>query len=133
VGDDDQLGLLSFNQVGDGIDTCVEVNVFDFSLCLLTLDASLGCGAQTFTLGFGIFWSVLLQKLEDAGSQWLVGSSVELVDRWWDLQTLEQDTSLSLETYILWPLDVSGQIKFVWSCLANTEDLWTSNEQVLVH
>lgn len=133
MGDDNQLSLLSFNQVGDGVDTGVEVNVLDFSLCLLTLDASLGGGTQTFSLGLGIFWSVFFQKLENTGSQWLVGGTVELVNRWWDLQTLEQNTSLSLETDILWPLDVSGQVKLVWSGLSNTEDLWTSNEQVLVH
>ena len=35
---------------------------------------------------------------------------VELVDGWWNLQTLEEDGTLTLQTDILGPLDKAGQV-----------------------
>lgn len=132
VSDDDELCLLSFDEVGNGVDTSVELDGLGSSLLLFTLDTLGGLGPLSLAFGLGILGSVLLQKLEDTCSEGLVGSAVELVNCGRDLETLEQDSSLSLEADILGPLDVTSQVKFMWAGLSDSEDLGTSDEEVLV-
>merc|ERR1719160_2484513 len=77
-----------------------------------------------FLPGFGC---VLLQQPEQLTSLVLVDCHVELVERWWDLQTLEKNAFHPLQLDVLWPpceachialgLDVATKTKVSWSLL----------------
>jgi hypothetical protein len=110
VSDDDELGLLLFHQLGD----CVA-------------SGSQGCGLLRWSvilsgdLGFGLclqagallqlcLWAILLQDLEELDGGLLVQSLRELVDWWWDLETLLQDCLVALDADVLGPADEAGEI-----------------------
>jgi len=53
----------------------------------------------------------------------------ELVDCWWDLQSLHKDTLLSLEENVSWPSDETGQVTSVLDVVADTEVSWSRLEE----
>lgn len=53
----------------------------------------------------------------------LINGVGELMDCWWDLKTLEEDSLLSLDTDVLGPLDESGQISDGLDITTDTEVL----------
>ena len=85
----------------------------------------LSTSSQTgLLLGLGL-WLVLHGKLEEGGSGLLVQALeegvnnqliksdfylAELVDHWWDLETLLENGALTLDADILGPLDEAGQV-----------------------
>lgn len=106
VSNDHELGGTLFDKSGDVVKTELEVNG------LSSLGVSLGLSllleaVLLFLLGLGL---VLGQELEDLGGLVLVNSVRELVDGWWDLESLEQDALLSLDAHVLGPFDETGQV-----------------------
>lgn len=110
VGNDNEGGLLGFNEGSDVVDTVLDDNGLLALVDLVTGSSGLSGSSKTgllLNLGLG---AVLVEELEELGSSVLVKSLVELVDSGRDLETLGQDGLLALETDVLGPLDVTGEV-----------------------
>ena len=55
----------------------------------------------------------------------------ELVDAWWDLETAEEDSLLSLDAHVLGPLDEAGQVLGLDDVATNSEVSWVLLEEGL--
>jgi hypothetical protein len=53
----------------------------------------------------------------------------ELVEGWWCLKSQEQDSLLSLDSDVLWPLDESGKILGWLNVSTNSEVSWALLEE----
>lgn len=53
----------------------------------------------------------------------------ELIDCWWDLQSLHQNSLLSLDENVFWPSNESGEITLVLDVVADTVVSWSAFEQ----
>merc|ERR1719456_1392486 len=94
-------------------------------LCILAVLLRLRCLQQTCLLLLPSLWLVFLQEAKQLTSLILVYCHVELIERWWDLQTLEKNALHALELDVLWPpcearhitlgLDVATKAKISWS------------------
>jgi len=96
VGDHDKLGLFSFDEADDLVDSGGKHGLsrgwgisFAFGSCFSSGDES------GFFVGFG-FWRVFGGEFESLGSVLFVQSLRKLVDGRWDLQSLLENGSLSL-------------------------------------
>ena len=109
VGDDDELGLLVLDQRGYLMDTVLDGK---WLLLITLLTGSLGFSnlLETSLLLLGGLWRVLLQELQQLGSLVLVESVGELVDHGWDLNSLEKNLLLALESDVFRPSDISCHI-----------------------
>jgi len=124
MSNDDQLGLLLLNLNGDIVDT----NRQEIWLLVWLIGAtgSLGLSTSSQTgllLGLGL-WLVLHGKLEEGGSGLLVQALAELVDHWWDLETLLENGALTLDADILGPLDEAGQVTLWLDITTDSERFW---------
>ena len=59
----------------------------------------------------------------------LVDGFSELVDGWWDLESLEKDSLLSLDTDVLWPLDETSKVALWLDVSSKTEVAWVLLEK----
>jgi hypothetical protein len=109
VSNNDELGLLVLDEGGDLMDT-----VLDSKWLLLVTFLTGGLGLSDLLkadlLLLGGLWGVLVQELEELRSLVLVESVGELVDHWWNLNSLQKNLLLSLKSDVLWPSDISCQI-----------------------
>jgi hypothetical protein len=117
VSDHNELGGTLFDEGGDVVKTELDVDGLG-SLAGTTSLSSLLEAVLLLGLGLG---HVLSEELEELGSLVLVNGVGELVDGWWDLEALEEDSLLSLDTDVLGPLDEAGQV-------ANGLDVTTDTE-----
>ena len=53
----------------------------------------------------------------------------ELVERWWNLESLHEDSLLSLNENVSWPSDESGQISLWLNSSSDSESLWSAFEE----
>ena len=51
----------------------------------------------------------------------LINGLGELVDGWWNLETLEKNALLSLDTDVLWPFDKAGEVADWLDVTTNSE------------
>lgn len=112
VSNDDQLSFLLFNQFRHGVGAGLQCVWSLFRLDILALGLSFGNFLQTLLLSQCGLWTIFLQQFEQLYGGLLVQSLAELVDWWWNFQTLLQDSLLSLYTDVLGPSDETGQITF---------------------
>ena len=113
ISNDDQVGLLSFNQSDNVVQTIFDKQwLLTVSLGVGLLSASdiLSNSCQTLLLLLLGFRAVLVQQFEQVCSSVLVQSIAELSNGWWDLETLVKDNTLTLETNVFGPFNESGQI-----------------------
>ena len=54
---------------------------------------------------------------------------MELVDHWWHLQSLHEDSLLSLDADVLWPLDESSEVALWLDVASETEVSWVLLEE----
>lgn len=86
VGNDNQLSLLVFNELGDVVKTVLKDDGF-LGFGLFTLGLVFSGGLQSLGLFLGSFGSVFLEELEEIRSLILVQSLSELIDRGGDLES----------------------------------------------
>lgn len=87
-------------------------DIFFAEIWILWFLLGFGTGQESgFFLG-SVFWSVFLCQLEESGGWCFIKTLGELIDHWWDLQSLLEYGTLSLKTDVFWPSDESGQITF---------------------
>ena len=108
---DDKLGLALFDEVGHVVKTEFDVNwLWSNMVGLVSSLSGLGLRSESFLLlGLGL-WRVLGEELDELGGLVLVNGLGELVQSWWGLESHEHDSLLSLDSDILWPLHVPGQV-----------------------
>ena len=118
VGDDNELGLTFLNEGGNVVETELEVDwLWSNESVLLSTLSGLSLGLESGLLVFGSLWGVLGEELQELGSLVLINGVRELVEGWWRLESHEENSLLSLDSHILWPLDESGKI-LLWLRLA---------------
>ena len=59
----------------------------------------------------------------------LFNSLGELVDGWGNLESLHEDSLLSLDTYILWPFDETSKVALWLNISSKTEVAWLLLEE----
>jgi len=121
MGHDDELGFTFFDEGGDVVKTELEDawlgTVFLVSLLLgLSLESSL-----LLLLGL---WRVLVEELEELRGLVLIDGLLELEKSRWGLESHEEDSLLSLDSDVLWPLDESGKVLLWLDVSTNSEGSW---------
>lgn len=126
VRDDDQLGLLLFDQLGDGVDAGAHKVRLLLWLDLFAAGLGLGDLLQAVLLGQFRLWPVLFQQFEQLNGVLLVQRLAELVDWWWDLQARLQHNALALDANVFGPTDEAGQVTFWLDVLAwnGVQKMW---------
>jgi len=119
VGNDNKLGLVLFDEGSDVVKSELEVHG------LLSLSGTTGLGLtlesqSLLDAGLGL---VLGQKLEELGSLVLLKGLSELVDLRRDLQSLHQDSLLSLDADVLGPSDETSEVTLGLDVSSKTEVL----------
>ena len=125
VGDDNELGLTFLDEVGDVVETELEVDWLwsDMAVLLSTL-SGLSLSLESGLLVLGGLWGVLGEELEKLGGLVLVNGLGELVESWWGLESHEENSLLSLDSHVLWPLDESGKILLWLDVTTDSEVSW---------
>jgi len=132
VGDENELGLFSFDEVDDLVDSRSEHGFPSGWGISFAFGSGFSSGDESgFFLGFG-GWGVFGGQFENLGSVLLVQSLRELVDGRWNLQSLLEDLSLPLELDVHWPSNESGEISFWLKVLANAKVFGSFFEQWVV-
>jgi len=106
VSNDNQLSLLLFNEGGHVVETELEMNGL---LSLLVL-GGFSLRLKSKLLLLSVLGRVFSEELDKVGSLVLLESLSELVNGRGDLQSLEENSLLSLNTDVLGPLDKSGEV-----------------------
>merc|ERR1719427_809991 len=110
IGDHHKLSFLLLNQGGHSVDTMAD-NGSALSGCILLASSPGSCALpKPLLLGLLGLWPVLVHQLEQLGGSLTVQGRVELVHRWWDLETGLKDNLLPLETDVLGPFHKPGEV-----------------------
>ena len=112
VGNDDELSLFGFDEGGDVVESVFDGQRFLSLVESLTGSFGSGSDSQTLLLLNFAFGLVFVEEAEQGGGRVLVQSASELVDGGGDLQTTLQNGTLTLQTNIFGPFDITSQIAF---------------------
>jgi len=117
VGNDNKLGLVLFDEGGHVVETKLEMHG------LLSLSGATGLSLSLQSLGLlnAGLGLVLGQKLEELGGLVLLEGLSELVDLRGHLQSLHQDSLLSLDANVLGPSDETGEVTLWLDVSSKTE------------
>lgn len=110
MGDDDQLGFLLLNQLSDGVCTGLQEVWLLLRGDFLSLGLGLSNLLQSLFLGQWRLWAVFLQQLKQLHGSLFVQRLAELVNWWWNLQTLLEYSLLPLDTDVFGPSHETGEI-----------------------
>merc|ERR1712086_70268 len=113
VSDDDKLGLLLLDEGGDMVDTHLHGQRLLVGGVLVTCGNLRGLGGETLLLGSLGLRLEVVQQTEQGGRLTLVEGQGELVDRWRDLDALQECHLSPLEADVLWPLHETGEVTLV--------------------
>lgn len=128
---DNQLGFLLFNQSGNVAESGLqEERLLLFSFLLV--DFVLSFLLESFLLFLFVFRLVLLQQGEKSLLLISAHGEGELVNDGWDLESVEEDFSLSLKEDVLRPFDVSGQISLWLNVSSNLVVSLSALEEIFV-
>jgi len=129
VGDDDELGLLGFDQLHDVVDTMLDEIGLLGGIVVFASNLGFGLVLKTVGLLFLGLRLVTTHKTQKLGGLVLVDTVVELVQRRWDLETLEQDALLSLKADVTRPAHVTGKVTLRLDVAADGKILWLRSKQ----
>ena len=121
VSDDDELGLLGLDGGCNILDTLDESLLVARAGDLEVLLSLLSIIFVALLLLSLCFWAVLLEELEEGDSGVLAKCVVEVVDWWWDLQALHEDSLLALKLDILWKACLGCLVSNLLGCLFSEE------------
>jgi len=108
VSDDDHLGFVLFDEGGDVVETKLDVH----GLVSLLFVSSFGLSLQSEGLFLVSLRLILSKQFKKLGSLVLLESIGELVDGGGHLQSLHQDSLLSLDSNVARPFDETGEVTF---------------------
>jgi len=106
VGDDDELGLVLLNKSGDMVETKLEVH----GLVGLLGTTLLSLGLESVGLLLLGLRGVLSEQFKELGSLVLLEGLGELVDLRGDLESLHEDSLLTLDSDVARPFDKAGEV-----------------------
>jgi len=107
---DNELCLTFFNELGDVVETELEVDWLWGRVSFGTSLSGLGFSDESVSLLLGGFWRVLGEELQEVVGLVSVNGVLELSKSWWGLESQEHDSLLSLDSDVLWPFDESGEV-----------------------
>jgi len=125
MGHDDELGFTLLDEVGNVVKTELK-NVW---LITTGLSFLLGSLLESFLLLLSGLWGILGEELEELGSLVLVNGLLELEKGSRGLQSHEQNSLLSLDSDVLWPLDESGEVLLWLDGSTDSEGSWALLEK----
>ena len=125
MGHDDELGFTLLDEVGNMVKTELK-NVW---LITTGLSFLLGSLLESFLLLLSGLWGILGEELEELGSLVLVNGLLELEKGSRGLQSHEQNSLLSLDSDVLWPLDESGEVLLWLDGSTDSEGSWALLEK----
>ena len=123
--DGDELGLAFFNEGGNMVESELKMNwLWSDVLGLVASLSSLSLRLESVLLdGLGL-WLVLVEELEELSLLVLLDSLGEDVEDWWALESHEKHSLLSLDSHILWPLHISGQVSLWLDVTTDSHVSW---------
>ena len=116
VGNNNELGLVLFNEGGHVVKTVLDVNGLG-GLGIL----GLGGGLEAELLLLAGLGGVLGEELEELGGLVLVDGGLELGNSWGDLKALHKDGLLALDADVTRPLDETGEVALGLDVTTDTE------------
>jgi len=117
VGNDNEFGNTVFNELSDVVETELEEDGLGSGLGITTI----GNGLESVVLGLAGLGRVLGEELKEVSSLRFLDSVGELGNAWWDLESLHEDSLLSLDSDVLGPSDESGEISLGLDVTTNSE------------
>jgi len=121
VSNHNKLCLAFFDEGGHVVKTELKVLWLGTLGWLGTVLLGLSSFLQSLCLLLSGLWGIFLEELHERGSFVLVTSLGELVDGGGDLQSLEKNSLLSLDSDVLWPLDESSEVALWLNISSKTE------------
>jgi len=125
VSNDNEGSTLLFNKLGDVVQAELDVEG------LVSLGSGLvgGNSGETFLLGLTGLRAIFGKQFKELSGLVAFESTVELCDGWRDLQALEQDALLTLNTDVLGPSNEAGQISLRLDVSTDSKVAWVLFEQ----
>merc|ERR1712066_431071 len=121
MSNNDELCLLTFYKVNDLVDTgCKLCRTSRWSIGFTFSAIFSALYEFSFFLSFAL-WCVLSGEFKQLSSGLFVQSLSELIDGWGNLQTLLENSALTLEFDVFWPTNKTRKITFWLNVLTNTE------------
>lgn len=123
ISDKNQLSLFVFDQSGNVVDTVFNHEGFFTLVDFFAIGSGFSGSGKTsllFLFGFG---AVFVQEFESLGSGVFVHNTGELVKNGGNLQTLLEDSLLTLETDVFGPFNETRKITFGLNVLTDTKVL----------
>jgi len=124
MSNDNKLSSVLFNEGGNVVKTEFEVNWLG-SLSTLTFSFFL---QAIFFLSSGL-WAVFREQFEELGGLILLNSLGELVDGGGHLESLHEDSLLSLDSDVFWPFDETGEVSLWLNITSESEVLGSLLEE----
>jgi len=118
VGNDNELGGTVFNELSDVVETELEEDGLGSGLSVGTSG-----GLESVVLGLSGLGRVLVEELKEVSGLRFLNSVGELGNAWWDLESLHEDSLLSLDSDVLRPSDESGEVSLGLDVATNSEVL----------
>jgi len=118
VGNDNEFGSTVFNELSDVVKTELEEDGLGSGLIL---GGTSGNGLQSVGFGLAGLRRVLGEELKEVSSLSFIDGVGELGNAWWDLESLHEDSLLSLDSDVLGPSDESGKISLRLDVTSNSE------------
>jgi len=116
VGNDNELGGTVFNELGNVVESELEEDGLSSGLGI-----SGSSRLESVVLGLSGLGRVLGEELEEVSGLRFVNSVGELGNAWGDLESLHEDSLLSLDSDVLGPFDESGEIFLGLDVASNSE------------
>lgn len=124
VGNDDKLGFSFLNKSGNVVKTVLEVDWFG-SLSRAILSFLL----ESLLFVLSGFWTVFCKQFKELGSCVLINGTGELVDGGRHLESLHQDSLLSLDSDVFGPFHETGQVSRWLDVSSKSEVAWLLFEE----
>ena len=103
--------------------------VFSWINKIITFSFKLSFLGKSFLLLFAVFWWILLQKFEQDFSLVSFQGSWKLSNGGWDFKSGKENSFLSLESDVFWPLDKSSEISSWLNIVTKSEISWSFFEE----
>ena len=130
TGNSDKFGLTFLDEGGHVIQTVLKVIwLWSNMICLVSTFSGLGFSLESILLDALGFWLVLVEELHELGLLILLNGLGEDIENWWALKSHEQHSLLSLDSHILWPLNISGQVSCWLDVSTDSHVSWRFLEQ----
>jgi len=127
MGNDNELGSAVFNELSDVVESELEEDRLGSSLSIRS-----SSGLESVVLLLSGLGRVLVEELKEVTSLRLLDGVGELSNAWWDLESLHEDSLLSLDSDVLGPSDESSKVSLGLDVSTDSEVLGALLEEGVI-